>query len=62
MSTSHEAAQQTQIIRIAFVQLWTSVDDVGPTLHKCYTNVLCFWKSSNISSMLADVLKRSQRW
>ena len=24
-----------------FVQSWTSVDEVGPTLHKCYTNVLC---------------------
>ena len=24
-----------------FVQCWTNVEDVGPTLYKCYTNVLC---------------------
>ena len=34
-------SQQTQNICIAFVQCWTKVDDVGPTLYKCYTNVLC---------------------
>ena len=22
--------------------MWTNVEDVGPTLYKCYTNVLCF--------------------
>ena len=25
---------------ITFVQCWTNVEDVGPTLYKCYTNVL----------------------
>ena len=34
-------AQQTQNICITFVQCWTSVEDVGTTLYKCYTNVLC---------------------
>ena len=29
-------------ICITFVQCWTNVEDVGPTLYKCYTNVLCF--------------------
>ena len=24
-----------------FMQCWTSVEDVGPTLYKCHTNVLC---------------------
>ena len=24
-----------------FMQCWTNVEDVGPTLYKCYTNVLC---------------------
>ena len=24
-----------------FIQCWTNVEDVGPTLYKCYTNVLC---------------------
>ena len=33
-------AQQTQNICITFVQCWTNVED-GPTLYKCYTNVLC---------------------
>ena len=26
---------------ITFVQCCTNVEDVGPTLYKCYTNVLC---------------------
>ena len=33
--------QQTQNICITFVQRRANVVDVGPTLHKCYTNVLC---------------------
>ena len=33
--------QQTQNICITFMQCWTSVEDVGPTLYKCYANVLC---------------------
>ena len=32
--------QQTQNICITFVQCWTSVEDAGPTLHKCYSNAL----------------------
>ena len=34
-------SQQAQNICITFVQCWSSVKDVGPTLYKCYTNVLC---------------------
>ena len=34
-------AQQTQNICIAFIQRRSSVFDVGPTLYKCYTNILC---------------------
>ena len=26
---------------ITFIQCWTNVEDVGPTLYKCYKNVLC---------------------
>ena len=33
--------QQTQNICITFVQRRPNVFDVGPTLYKCYTNVLC---------------------
>ena len=32
---------QTQTIRITLIQHWTNVEDVGPALYKCYTNVLC---------------------
>ena len=35
-------SQQTQNICITFIQRRTNVFDVGPTLYKCYTNVLCF--------------------
>ena len=24
-----------------FIQCWANVEDVGPTMYKCYTNVLC---------------------
>ena len=34
-------SQQTQNICIPFVQRRPNVLDVGPTLYKCYTNVLC---------------------
>ena len=33
--------QQTQNICITFIQQRPNVFDVGPTLYKCYTNVLC---------------------
>ena len=32
--------QLTQNMCIAFLQRWTNVEDVRPTLYKCYTNVL----------------------
>ena len=35
------SSQQTQNICITFVQRRPNVFDVGPTLYKCYTNVLC---------------------
>ena len=35
------ATQQTQNICITFVQRRPNVSDVGPTLYKCYANVLC---------------------
>ena len=34
--------EQRQNICITFVQCWTDVEDVEPTLYKCYKNVLCF--------------------
>ena len=35
------SAQQTQNIYITFIQSRSKVFDVGLTLYKCYTNVLC---------------------
>ena len=35
------STQQTQHICITFIQCRPNVFDVGPTLYKCYTNVLC---------------------
>ena len=32
---------KTKNICITFIQCWTNVEDVGPTLYKCYTNVPC---------------------
>ena len=40
--------QQSQNICITFVQCWTNVEDVGPTLYKCYTSVLCLLGLSSI--------------
>ena len=48
-----------------FIQSWTNVEDVGPTLYKCYTIVLCLlgrWTFSQtlyISPMLGQ---RHRRW
>ena len=51
------------------MQCWTSVEDVGPTLYKCYTNVLCLLGQEdflsnivhlfNVGSMLGQ---RRRRW
>ena len=30
-----------KFVLLLFVQCWTNVEGVGPTLYKCYTNVLC---------------------
>ena len=35
------STQQKQNICIKFIQCWANVEDVGPTLYKCYTNVMC---------------------
>ena len=43
--------QQTQNTCITFVQCQPNVFDVGPTLYKCYTNVLC---------LLGKVFKNNQ--
>ena len=34
---------------ITFVQCWNNIEDVGPTLYKCYTNVCVYWKPVYLS-------------
>ena len=43
-----------------FIQCWTNVEDVGPTLYKCYTNVLCLRRRRwpNIKTALGECLVR----
>ena len=49
--------QQTQNSCITFVQFWSNVKDVGPTLHKCYPNIMCLLGScSTVDSHQAERL------
>ena len=41
--------QQAQNICITFMQCWTNVEDVGPTLYKCYTSVFCLLGSPSMT-------------
>ena len=41
------AIQQTQKIGITFIQCWANVEDVGPTLYKCYSDALCLMGYNN---------------
>ena len=41
MTTAELRAQQTQNIYITCIQFLTNVENVEPTLYKCYINVLC---------------------
>ena len=48
--------QQAQNICITFIQRRPNVSDVGPTLYKCYTNVLCLLGSPLWSRRIAFVI------
>ena len=48
--------QQTQNICITFLQRQPSVFDVGPTLYKGYTNVLCLLGSMANDRVTADAI------
>ena len=45
-----------------FMQCWTNVEDVGPTLHKCYTNVLCLLGRRTFSQTLYIYSMLVQCW
>ena len=50
--------QQTRNIGIIFVQRQTNIFDVGPTLHKCYTNILCLLRGVySENELTSDVFK-----
>ena len=48
-------AQQTQNICIKCVHRGPTIFDVGPTLYKCYTNVLCLLGDNNTNNVYLDV-------
>ena len=43
--------QQTQRICVTFMKCRINVEDVGPTLYKNYTNVLCLLRSALLESI-----------
>ena len=45
-----------------FLQCWTSVEDVGPTLHKCHTNVMRLLGRRTFSQTLYIYLMLVQCW
>ena len=61
ISHSH-SSQQTQNTCITYVQRRPNVFDVGPTLYKCYTNVLCLLGSHGVTRgrMLIPKLRCNQ--
>ena len=46
----------------ALMQCWTNVEDVGPTLYKCYTNVLCLLGRRTFSQTLYIYSMLAQCW
>ena len=53
---------------MTFVQCWAKVEDVWPTLCKCYTNVLCLLgscfqlRANNAGCRLRDILVGASLW
>ena len=45
-----------------FMRCWTNVEDVGPTLYKCYTNVLCLLGRRTFSRTLYIYSMLGQCW
>ena len=55
-------SQQTQDICITFIQRRPNVFDVGPTLYKCYTNVLCLlgWRWARAPASVSSALQNQK--
>ena len=58
--TAEDVSQQTQNTFITFIQCWSSVEDVGPTLYKCYTHVMCLLVSHCPPQSLSSTLRCSK--
>ena len=56
-----KVTQQTQNICIAFVQRRPNVFDAGPTLYKCYTNVLCLLGIAGLKASTRHLLADQSR-
>ena len=62
MSFCATQSQQTQNICITSLQCWTNVEDVGSSLYKCYTNVLCLLGKALISNVFTEVANTMKHW
>ena len=49
---------QTQNICITFTQRWPNVFDVGPTLYKCYTNVIKNYRPISILPSISKIFEK----
>ena len=66
LAMSDQASQTDGVIaypskHITFIQCWTNVEDVGPTLYKCYTNVLSLLGNER-SAIVRLMLVQYRRW
>ena len=61
LRTTWGTSQQTQNICIPFAQRRPNVFDVGPTLHKCYTNVLFYWVISRTHCQIIQLRNNRER-
>ena len=55
-ASRNTATQYTQNISITFVQCWTNVEYVGPTLYKCYAYVMWLLGNCHVLSRAAVML------
>ena len=53
---STNTSQQTQNICITFVQCWTTVENTGLTLYKCFTNAFCLLGCDEFAKCIHCVL------
>ena len=57
MATYHDDIVTQQTKCTTFIQCWANVEDVGPTLYECFTNVLCLLESSETETTIYNTEK-----